>query len=70
MQPQWFYQTGLLQQQQQLGGGQQTPQGPATPQQGQLLRAQTPRSLTPSQSTEGLGTPTGSVQPQALHTPG
>ena len=44
------------------------PQAGQTTPQGQVLRGQTPRSLTPSQ-TEGLGTPTGSVQSQ-LHTPG
>ena len=65
--PQWgMYpqNTGLLQQT--LPQGQTAgPQG-----QGQVLRGQTPRSLTPSQQSEpGLGTPTGSVQPQ-LYTPG
>lgn len=47
---------------------------PTAGNQGALVRAQTPRSLTPSQdgggSGGGLATPTGSMGPPQLGTPG
>ncbi|XP_050389378.2 pumilio homolog 1 [Patella vulgata] len=60
--PWGIYPANLIQQAPQ---GQQTPQGMSQQQQQQLLRGQGNRPLTPSQQSDGMGTP-NSLQPQSL----